>query len=90
MSKQLSHADLADIVRRAEEEIDDRDQYARFLTDLATLVTEHFGGHVINTADDDMGEWLVGIVDKGDGSVPEGGGIYKDYDKEGELCSRRS
>lgn len=65
-------------------QIDDIDQYTEFVTDLAAIVAKHYGGRVgLIEWVDDLDNITVAISQ--DGNVPEGGGIYKDFDKEGEL-----
>jgi hypothetical protein len=65
-------------------QIDDLDQYTDFVTDLANVVAKHYGGRV------GLVEWVdeldnITVAISQDGNIPEGGGIYKDFDKEGEL-----
>lgn len=88
MAKTLTGKNLADIVIRATRsenpEIDDLDQYENFIKGLATLVTDHFGGRV------GLAEWVdelddITVVISKDENVPEDGGVYQKYDKEGEL-----
>jgi hypothetical protein len=69
-------------VRNAQ--IDDIDQYEDFVTELAALVTKHYGGRVgLIEWVDDLDNITVAISQ--DGNIPEDGGLYKDFDKEGEL-----
>jgi hypothetical protein len=89
MSKQITPQDLAAIVKnlltqpRAVGELDSDGQFKSFMTDIAKVVCDHCGGEVRREANfmDDV--CYVGI--HGNDSLPEGGGIWKEYDKEGEL-----
>lgn len=82
MAKTLRDQDLIEIVSKAPREIDDADTYLRFIEDLAELVTDYFGGDVLKVRyiDGHRGESVVsiGLND----SVPDDGGIFKDYDPE--------
>lgn len=65
-------------------QIDDIDQYTEFVTDLAAIVAKHYGGRVgLIEWVDDLDNITVAISQ--DGNIPEGGGIYKGFDKDGEL-----
>lgn len=97
MAKILTAEELGRIVREAttppadrtqktvqKAMIDDIDQYEEFVTDLANLVAKHYGGRVgLIQWVDELDNITVAISQ--DGNIPEGGGIYKDFDKEGEL-----
>ena len=89
MSKQISNGELAEIVtgllvgRLAREQLDSTEKYAAFMTDIAKVITDHCGGEVADTASNFTEQWLVGIF--GNHCLPEDGGIWKDYDTEGEL-----
>jgi len=64
--------------------IDDIDQYEDFVTDLAALITKHYGGKVgLIQWVEELDNMTVAISQ--DGMIPSNGGIYKDFDKEGEL-----
>lgn len=82
MAKILKDTELLQIINRAPGEIDDSDQYQVFLYQLAEVVCSHFGGDVglIIGPDDIVGSWTVGI--HWNDSIPEDGGIYRDYDKD--------
>lgn len=85
MAKILTDLELADIVRRAPDEFDDSGNYRLFLSGLADLICEHFGGThgvPVHAADDELG-WTVAITD--DGNIPENGGVYARYDGDGDL-----
>ena len=81
MSKILTDYELLDIVKAAivGEEIDDRDTYIKFLEDIADVVTDYFGGEA-GSADYEDEEYYVAI--RVNESVPDDGGIYKDYDTD--------
>lgn len=68
-------------------ELDESDQYSRFVTDVAQLVCDYCGGEVRNIAtplpSGDMGVWFVGI--RGNDSSPEDGGVWADFNQEGDL-----
>lgn len=87
MSKQISRHELAALVSKLLTEnhgdIDSFEGFQGFMTDIAKVVCDHCGGEVLNPADclDDV--WYVGI--HGNDSLPSDGGVWKDYDKEGEL-----
>lgn len=85
MSKQITPQELAEIVTKllTTDEIDDHDTFGRFFTGVASVVCDHCGGDVTRLADDRIGQWLVGII--ANDSLPPDGGIWKDYDPEGEL-----
>jgi len=83
MAKILTDAELLHIVTTCivGGEIDDRDQYMRFLEDLAQVVTSHFGGRLGTVSPPGYAlSWTVAI--HRDENVPEGGGIYKHYDQD--------
>ena len=85
MSKQITPQDLAEIVTKllTTDEIDDHDTFGRFFTGVANVVCDHCGGEVTCPADDWTGKWLVGI--NANDNLPPDGGVWKDYDPEGEL-----
>lgn len=89
MSKQLTPNDLADVITRlltnpaAAGELDTDAKFTAFMTDLASTVCDHVGGEVKHSADFTGDVCYVGI--HGNESLPSDGGIWKDYDKEGEL-----
>lgn len=86
MAKILTDKEMLDIVRRAIEdknEIEDAGTYEQFLEELGNLIALYFGGE----------RGVVGIPDHGgdlgwtccfhiNDSVPDDGGIFKDYDKD--------
>jgi len=86
MSKQITPQELAEIVTKLltdPDEIDDYDTYQRFFTELAEFVCDQCGGEVQRPADDFADKWLVGI--HANDSLPENGGIWANYDLEGDL-----
>jgi len=91
MSKQITNGELAEIVtgllvgRLLHDHLDSMEKYAAFMTDIAKVICDHCGGEVTGTADPYEG-WLVGIT--GNESLPEDGGVWKNYDPEGELFDR--
>jgi len=91
MAKILLDRELLDITKRVIEnqEIDDTDQHIVFMDGLARLICEHFGGQVgavhsplldepVNEVD--ASRWAVAI--HFDDNVPDGGGIYKEFDTD--------
>lgn len=94
MSKQITAAELAQVVTRlltnpdGTGELSEFAAYQGFMTDIAQLVCDHCGGEIHHPADvlDDI--WYVGI--HGNESLPESGGVWRDFDKEGELFSETS
>lgn len=96
MAKVLSAKELAEVVTKLltdpatiAAQLDQSDKYGRFMTDLAGVVCDHVGGDIRLMAaapDDDVapgGEWVIGI--HGNDSLPEDGGVWSQYDPEGEL-----
>jgi len=89
MSKHITNGELAEIVtgllvgRLVVAQLDSTEKYAEFMTDLAALICDHCGGEVTSRADNSEDQWMVGI--RGNDSLPEAGGVWKDYDREGDL-----
>jgi hypothetical protein len=89
MSKQINQHELATLVNKlltqpeAVGELDTDGKFADFMTDIAKVVCDHCGGEVSHEASflDDV--CYVSI--EGNDSLPEGGGVWKDFDKGGEL-----
>lgn len=89
MSKQLTPTDLAELVTllltnpEAAGELDTDPKFTAFMTDIAEAVCNHCGGEVRNPAQylDDV--CYIGI--HGNDALPANGGVWKDFDKEGEL-----
>ena len=65
--------------------------FAVLMAAMATVMCEAFGGVVAGWASDDFAEegaepadaWLIGIKD--DGTLPPDGGVWGQFDLEGEL-----
>lgn len=95
MSKQISAKELAEIVTRlltdveGTGELDDPGVFQNFMTDIAQVICDHCGGEVRNPAEPFEDVWYVGI--HGNDSLPDAfGGIWREYDKEGELFAETS
>lgn len=84
MSKQITNGELAEIVtgllvgRRMHSQLDTKEKYAAFMTDLAQVICDHCGGEVMGPAKNDA----IGI--RANESLPEDGGVWKGFDPEGE------
>jgi len=89
MSKQITPTELATIVTTllcnpdAAGELDSTEKFSAFMTDIAKVVCDHCGGQVMQPADHSVDIWLIGI--HGNDSLPPDGGIWRNYDPEGEL-----
>ena len=86
MSKQITPNQLSHVLVRLLNDpkaFDTVEQYEKFMTDAAILVTNHCGGQVQYQAHHDGSHCHVGV--HADESLPEDGGIWKDYDREGQL-----
>lgn len=90
MSKQISAKELAEIVTRlltdseGTGELDDPSVYEGFMTDIAEVVCKHCGGEVRHPASILDDTCYVGI--HGNDSLPSAfGGIWREYDPEGQL-----
>lgn len=89
MSKQLTPADLAKLVTalltnpESVGELDTDEKFSGFMTDIAQAVCNNVGGEVHQPASylDDI--CYIGI--HGNDSLPADGGVWKEFDKEGEL-----
>ncbi len=82
MSKQITNEELAEITAKLLGTLP-KNYKAKFMTELASLICRYAGGQVTRPADDFAGVWLIGI--RRDEQLPEDGGVWKDYDLEGEL-----
>lgn len=84
MAKILTDTEVAQIAVRATKEpylIDDADNYQQFLEGLAELITNHFGGQLGRVdCDANLLGWTVSFYPNE--SLPDDGGIFKDYDKD--------
>lgn len=89
MSKQISAMNLAHVFCRlllnAAKEFDTTEQADAFANAAAQLITEHCGGRV-NGQSEVEGHSYISIV--ADDSLPDDGGIWSDYDVEGDLFNR--
>lgn len=90
MSKQVTAKELAEIVTRlltdtqTTGELDGFETFQGFMTDIAQVVCGYCGGEIHHPADSLDDTWYVGI--HGNDSLPDAfGGIWREYDKEGEL-----
>jgi len=87
MSKQISANELAAIVTclltdtQATGELDDRRCFQWFMTDIAQVVCDYCGGEVCHSATLCDGDWYIGV--HSNDSLPDTGGIWKEYDAEG-------
>lgn len=96
MSKQISAAELAQIVTRlltdtdTTGELDAFETFQGFMTDIAKVVCDYCGGEVREPADNaSENTWLVGV--HGNDSLPSAfGGIWREYDPEGKLFDDES
>jgi hypothetical protein len=82
MSKILTDKEMIDIIKRAPDEIDERDSYMHFLEALADLICDHFGGtrnEPFNDLEEGDGYGCAFNVNE---CVPDDGGIFKLYDKD--------
>jgi hypothetical protein len=84
MAKIITGKELLQIAATAPKALPPK-QYEEFVRDLAGLVTAHFGGRVglVQYVEEDLNDVTAAISQ--DGSIPEDGGAYKDYDPDGEL-----
>jgi len=87
MAKILTDKELLEIVRLTieEHELDEMAVYEGFLRGLASLITDFYGGEVGSVGYDPCDELGHTVAFHGNDSVPEGGGVYARFDKEGEL-----
>ena len=90
MSKQISAKELAEIVTRlltdteTSGELDSAEKFEDFMTEIAQVVCDHCGGEIRHQAAPTENVWYVGI--HGNDSLPgDFGGIWREYDKEGDL-----
>ena len=80
--KQLTDTEMVEIVASASSEIDDADQYARFLEDLGGLIADNFGGDrgKVEVPDDALNEWTCSFHHNE--GVPPDGGVFQQYDTD--------
>jgi len=88
MAKIILDLELADIVymvvaNKNESFIDDEDDYAGFVEDLAELLAKHFGGHVTERSADYMEEYdCLAVTVNHDRYVPDDGGVWRYFDRD--------
>jgi len=86
MAKQITARELAEIVTAMliGTEIDDADQFGRFMQDIAQVVCDHCGGTTETPAscmdDGSPDDWMVSI--HADENLPADGGVWKKYDTD--------
>lgn len=94
MSKMINPKELSEIIDRllvgdmTETHLDEQHRYSSFLEDIAGVVANHCGGEVVGVSfdedhEDPGSEWLVAV--RGNADMPEEGGVWSEYDPEGEL-----
>ncbi|MEX3984193.1 hypothetical protein AB4Y45_35140 [Paraburkholderia sp. EG287A] len=88
MSKQISQLELAQLLTKLltdpnSGELDESAKFAAFMTDLGQVVADHCGGEIRTEAHEQEGIWYLGV--RGNDSLPEDGGVWKDFDPEGVL-----
>lgn len=94
MSKQRSAKELANVVSgilngtTTTSPLGQHGAFQAFMTELAALVCAHCGGEVRMPAEQVDDTWYVGV--HGNDGLPPDGGIWQDYDPEGELFDRCS
>lgn len=82
MAKIITDTEIEDMVKRiiSGKEIDDLEQYQRFILGLAELITDHCGGTSGTVAfDDDIGVSCAFHISE---EVPCDGGIFAKYDTD--------
>lgn len=91
MSKQITPGELAEVAKKLltnpteAGELEHASSFAGFMTEITEVVCKFCGGEVKSQAGQLDGAWLVGV--RGNESLPEGGGIWADYDLDGETDS---
>lgn len=90
MSKMITTTELAQIVTKILVDPDaagvasESNTFAKFMTDIANVVCDYAGGEVHHKASADHAHnWMIDI--HGNDSLPEGGGIWSQYDLEGSF-----
>lgn len=90
MSKRVRAQELAEIVNRlltdpaAAGQLEGFEAFQGFMTDIAEVVCDYCGGETRQPAEPFEDVWYIGI--HGNDSLPDpAGGIWREYDKEGEL-----
>jgi hypothetical protein len=89
MSKQITPSELASLITilltapQDAGELDTPQKFSAFMTDIAKVMCEHCGGEIQEPADCWAGHWLIAV--HGNDSIPESGGVWRNYDPEGDL-----
>ncbi len=85
MSKQITTSELSEIITTllTTDYIDDASLFSDFMREVAQVVCDYCGGEILNDPDCWLGEWLVGV--HANDCLPEDGGVWKNYDLDGEL-----
>lgn len=90
MSKQINPSELAEIVTKlltdteATGELCTLESFEDFMTDIAKVVCDHCGGEVRYSAEQFDDVFYIGI--HGNDSLPDAfGGVWREYDPEGDL-----
>lgn len=90
MSKQVTAQELAEIVTRLltdtreTGQLEDFEAFQGFMTEVAQVICDYCGGEVRHPAEPLEDVWYVGV--HGNDSLPDpAGGIWREYDKDGEL-----
>ena len=85
MAKILTEHEILKIITTAIKSpgcIDCSDQYAKFLTDLAVVVADHFGGEAGEAYYDEHDNLNWTVAFRVDESVPPDGGVYQYFDTD--------
>lgn len=90
MSKQITNRELSEIVTRLltepktiEAQLDSPERYGAFMRSVAGAICYACGGEVSDVPPDNAyGRWLIGI--RPNDSLPDDGGIWKNYDPEAD------
>jgi len=88
VSKQITAGELASIVQtllccpEVHIGLDDA-RFSAMMTDIAMAVCRHAGGEPLGVAELFEDDWYISIVRNE--HLPEDGGIWADYDLDGEL-----
>lgn len=90
MSKVLTDKEVLAIVKRivVDNELDDSDVYEAFLRDIGDVVAKYMGGELVavsrplfeKSTDESSNRFC--LFYRHDECVPEGGGVYADYDTD--------
>jgi len=86
MAKQINPRQLAHIFCRAllsPSTFDTKRAFEKFVTDAGDLLTDHFGSELANPASTLADVTYIGVI--ANLNSPADGGIFKDYDVEGQL-----